>query len=125
VSPTDVVVLFTDGNPTVYGVPAVFPPVLTGLDQVEGGVLSANAVKAAGIRVLAVGVGDLADIAPVNLQAVSGPVENSDYAITTFADVQRVFRSLADALCPKPQEPEVPVVTEPEIVTVPPPRFTG
>jgi hypothetical protein len=63
----------------------------------------------------------------VNLKAVSGPIENADYAITSFADVHRVFRSLADALCPKPQppEPEVPIVTEPEIVTVPPPRFTG
>jgi hypothetical protein len=122
VTPTDIVVLFTDGNPTVHGVPAVFPPVITGLDQIEGGVLSANAVKAAGIRVLAVGIGDVEDIAPVNLQAVSGPVENSDYAITTFADVQRVFRSLADALCPTP---EVPIVAEPEIVVAPPPRFTG
>jgi hypothetical protein len=124
VTPTDIVVLFTDGNPTVYRVPAVFPPVLTGLDQIEGGVLSANAVKAAGIRVLAVGVGDVADIAPVNLRAVSGLAENSDYAITTFADVQRVFHSLADALCPQPQ-PEMPIITSPEIVTVPPPRFTG
>jgi hypothetical protein len=109
----------------VYGVPAVFPPVATGFDQIEGGVLSANTVKAAGVRVLAVGVGDVADIAPVNLKAVSGPVENSDYAITTFADVHRVFRSLADSLCPKP-EPEIPIITEPEIVVVPvPPRFTG
>jgi hypothetical protein len=105
----------------------------TGLEQIEGGVLSANSVKAAGIRVLAVGVGDVTDIAPVNLRAVSGPVENSDYAITTFADVHRVFHSLADSLCPKPAppevpiitEPEVPIITEPEIVTVPPPRFTG
>ena len=35
-------------------------------------------------------------------QVVSGPVPDSDYAITTFADVHRVFRALADALCPKP-----------------------
>jgi hypothetical protein len=126
VTPTDIVVLFTDGNPTVHGVPAVFPPVVTELDQLEGGVLSANMVKSAGIRVLAVGVGDVADIAPVNVRAVSGPVENSDYAITTFADVDRVFRDLADALCPTPQPPEPPIVTEPEIVVVPvPPRFTG
>jgi hypothetical protein len=33
-------------------------------DQLEGGVLSANTAKAAGIPVLAVGVGDVADIAP-------------------------------------------------------------
>ena len=121
----DIVVMFTDGNPTVHGVPAQFPPVLTDFDQLEAGIVSANAVKAHGTRVLAVGVGDRDDISALNLQAVSGPVESSDYAITTFADVHRVFRALSDALCPQPPPPEVPIITEPELVTVPPPRFTG
>lgn len=131
---SDIVVLFTDGNPTVQGVPAEFPPVITDLDQIEAGVLSANAVKAAGTRVLAVGVGDVGDISPRNLAAVSGPVEGSDYAITTFANVGTVFRTLADALCPKPEVPVVvppapvvePVVVEVAPAPVPvPPRFTG
>jgi len=113
------------GNPTVHGVPAQFPPVLTDFAQLDAGIVSANTVKAHGARVLAVGVGDVSDLSSRNLQLVSGPVPDSDYAITTFADVHRVFRALADALCPKP---EVPIVTEPEIVIVPappPPRFTG
>lgn len=121
VGQSDIVVLFTDGNPTVHGVPAQYPPVLTDLDQLDAGVLSANAVKAAGARVLAVGVGDLDALSKDNLALVSGPVEGADYAVTTFADVRSVFRNLADALCPRP---EIPIQVSPE----PPPlvpRFTG
>jgi hypothetical protein len=95
----DVVVVFTDGNPTVFGVPPVFPPVETTLDQLEAGVTSANAVKARGTRVIAVGIGDVTDISKPNLRAISGPVESSDYAITTFADLGTVFHRLADELC--------------------------
>lgn len=123
VGESDIVVLFTDGNPTVHGVPAVFPPVLTGLDQLDAGVLSADAVKAAGARVMAVGVGDLDQLSKTNLALVSGPVEGSDFAVTSFADVDTVFHDLADALCPRP---EVPVAVSP--APDPPPvmpRFTG
>lgn len=122
VGQSDIVVLFSDGSPTVYGVPAQFPPVATGLDQIEGGVLSANAVKAAGARVLAVGVGDADEVAVANLPLVSGPVDGEDYAITTFADVDRVFGDLAAALCPR-----VVVSPAPGPVPAPPlvPRFTG
>lgn len=119
VGQSDIVVLFTDGNPTVHGVPAQYPPVLTGLDQLDAGVASANAVKAAGARVLAVGVGDLDALSRDNLGLVSGPVEGQDFAITTFADVRTVLRTLADALCPGP---EVPVAPEPSPLV---PRFAG
>lgn len=123
VGQSDVVVLFTDGSPTVHDVPAVYPPVLTGLDQLDAGVLSANAVKAAGARVMAVGVGDLDQLSKENLALVSGPVEGQDFAVTTFADVRTVFRALADALCPRPEAPvEVAPAPEPPPVT---PRFTG
>ncbi|MFM8304491.1 MAG: VWA domain-containing protein [Actinomycetota bacterium] len=115
VGQSDVVVLFTDGNPTVHGLPAQQPPVLTGFDQLDAGVASANAVKAAGARVLAVGVGDLDALSRENLSLVSGPVEDTDFAVTTFADVRTVFRRLADALCPgTPEAPDLPT-----------PRFTG
>lgn len=118
VGQSDVVVLFTDGSPTVHGVPAVHPPVTTGFAQLDAGVLSANAVKAAGARVLAVGVGDLFALARENLAAVSGPIEGVDHAVTTFADVPAVFRGLADDLCPTAPAPTpVPVPVTP--------RFTG
>ena len=46
----------------------------------EGGVLSANLVKANGSRVVAVGVGQGAGgLSDLNLQAISGPTLNSDY----------------------------------------------
>lgn len=121
VGQSDIVVMFTDGNPTVHDVPAQYPPVLTGLDQLDAGVLSANAVKAAGARVMAVGVGDLDALSKENLSLVSGPVEGRDYAVTTFADVRTVFRSLADALCPRP---EIPVVVSPAPLPLLP-NFTG
>jgi hypothetical protein len=123
---SEVVLLFTDGNPTVHAVPAVYPPVVTDLDQIEGGVLSANALKAAGTRVVAVGIADSADISPQNLRAVSGPVDGSDYAVTSFAGLEQVFRDLADTLCPQAAPP--PITVEPEIVVAPvpvAPRFAG
>ena len=122
VGQSDIVVLFTDGNPTVHGVPAQYPPVLTDLDQLDAGVLSANAVTAAGARVLAVGVGDLDALSKDNLALVSGPVEGADYAVTTFADVPTVFRNLADTLCPRP---EIPIVVSPAPPLPLVPRFTG
>ena len=128
VGESDVVVLFTDGNPTVHGVPAVFPPVQTGFDQIDGGVLSANAVKAAGARVLAVGVGDVDELVAAETSPRS-PVRSrgSDYADHHLRRrAARVFRALADALCPRP---EVPVVVSPAPRPDPgaavPPRFTG
>lgn len=123
VGQSDIVVLFTDGNPTVHGVPAQYPPVLTDLDQLDAGVLSANTVKAAGARVLALGVGDLEALSKDNLALVSGPVEGADYAVTTFADVRTVFRDLADALCPRPDIP-IQVSSTPEPTPLIP-RFTG
>lgn len=113
VGTSDVVVLLTDANPTVHGVPAVYPPVTTDLVQIDAGVLSANAVKAAGARIVAVGVGDRGGLARANLAAVSGPVEGVDHVVTSFTEVSRVLRRLATGLCPGPEP--VPV----------PPRFTG
>jgi hypothetical protein len=143
VGASDVVVMFTDGNPTVRGVPALYPPVVTGLDQIDAGILSANAVKARGARVLVVGVGSVDELSAENLATLSGPGVGVDYAITSFAGVRTVFRALADALCPRAQPPVVvsaaptpgapapvvpvaPAAAEPEpapaVVT---PRFTG
>ena len=119
----DLVVLLTDGNPTVHGVPAVYPPVVTGRDQIEAAVASAGAVKAAGARVVAVGVGDPAQQSTTNLALVSGPVAGVDHFVTTAAGLAGVWRTLAAAICtPEPEpDPEPDPDPEPEPV----PRFTG
>ena len=89
--------------------------------------LSADAVKAAGARVMAVGVGDLDQLSTTNLALVSGPVEGTDFAVTSFADVDTVFRELAEALCPGREVPvERPPAPEPPPAAPPvTPRFTG
>lgn len=124
---SDAVVMFTDGNPTTHGLGPGDGPVVTGFEEIEAGVRSANARKAAGTRVIAVGVGDPEDLSPANLRAISGPVEGSDYAITTFARVHEVFGRLTDELCGR--SPGPPVRAEPGMVEreVEPviPRFTG
>ncbi|MEI8002656.1 MAG: vWA domain-containing protein, partial [Actinomycetes bacterium] len=110
----DVVVVLTDGSPTVMGVPAVYPPVVTDLDQIAAGVRAANALKVQGIRVVAVGVGDAFEVAAPNLVAISGPVEGSDVTRTSFAGLPAVFAGLAGALCPTPEPPTPPAPPEPE-----------
>lgn len=86
----DVAVVITDGNPTYYGNPVQGPGNFTRIREVENGIFSANAIKAAGTRVLAVGVGTgVSDASTaLNLQAISGGtkydaaagnVETADY----------------------------------------------
>jgi hypothetical protein len=121
----DLVVLLTDGNPTVHGVPAVYPPVVTGPEQVAAAVASANAVKAAGARIVAIGVGDPAQQSPTNLALVSGPVAGVDHTVTTVSGLTAVWRALAAAVCPPSPPPPPPGPPSPEPPPVPGPRFTG
>jgi len=121
----DLVVLLTDGNPTVHGVPAVHPPVVTGREQIEAAVASAGAVKAAGARIVAVGVGDPAQQSPTNLALVSGPVVGVDHFVATVAGLAEVWRTLAAAICTPGPDPDPEPEPEPEPDPVPAPRFTG
>ncbi|WP_431931646.1 VWA domain-containing protein [Micromonospora sp. RP3T] len=92
----DAVIVLTDGNPTVYGPPpAQGTGSFTRSVEVENGIFSANAVKAKGTRVVAVGVGAGVSGAPDNLVAISGPVANSDYYQTDYDQLAAVFRELA------------------------------
>ena len=68
----DIVVVITDGNPTVYS--TNLTPVQTRFREVENGIYSANAIKAKGTRMVALGVGAGIGGAPDNLRAISGPV---------------------------------------------------
>ena len=105
----DIVVVITDGDPTFYSQPAEGPGNFSRLREVGNGVFSANAVKAEGSRVLAVGVGSgVSDPATaVNLAAISGPtaydgtnVLTADYfQVSDYEVVGQGLRQLALGEC--------------------------
>ncbi|WP_022888262.1 DUF11 domain-containing protein [Agromyces italicus] len=95
----DLAVILTDGNPTVYSNDEG-PGNRTRFREVENGVFSANAVKALGIRMVAVGVGAGIDGAPDNLISISGPDVDSDYYQTEdYAAAGDALRELALGDC--------------------------
>src|SRR6185436_15079033 len=100
-SPTtfDVVLMLTDGNPTVYGPNAEGPTANTRFREVTNGVFSANALKALGTRVVAVGVGAGVTGAADNLAAITGPVAGSDYVQTNFGALGTLLRTIALSTC--------------------------
>src|SRR5690606_34603026 len=67
----DLTIVITDGNPTVYGA-GKGPGDFTSFKEMEEAIFSANAIKAEGTRLLAVGVGDGVSGSGANLRAVSG-----------------------------------------------------
>ncbi|WP_158277186.1 DUF7507 domain-containing protein [Serinibacter arcticus] len=98
----DVVVLLTDGNPTVFGpAPGSNASAFNSFQDIDAGIFSANQLKATGARVLAVGVGPAVTPATgVNLRAVSGTVEGSDYfRAADFDAAAEVLSALADSGC--------------------------
>ncbi len=86
----NVVIVLTDGNPTMYGSPGVSNGTWTDMRRIEESVLSANLLKSQGSQLMAFGVGAYIDGAmPQNLEAVtgkvrwsSGSIASTDYAIT-------------------------------------------
>ncbi|WP_051172468.1 SpaA isopeptide-forming pilin-related protein [Microbacterium indicum] len=114
----DVAIVITDGNPTMYGPnPTSGDSSVSGSGnftrdrEVENAVFSANALKAKGTRVLAVGVGTgITDPTTArNLQALSGPVRydpaqgnalDADYyQIADVSDAGAALRSLIEQQC--------------------------
>ena len=99
-TPYDAVIMLTDGSPTVYGPPpASGPGNFTRFAEVEQGVFSANAVKAEGTKVVAVGVGAGVAGSAENLQAISGPIRGEDFIQTDYAELAEVLRGLALRTC--------------------------
>lgn len=97
----DVAIIITDGNPTFYG-NQEGPGNFTRLRETENGIFSANAVKAQGTHMLAVGVGDGVSSAGsgLNLRAISGTELGTDYLQTTdYADAEADLRALALGSC--------------------------
>lgn len=105
----DVVVVITDGNPTYYNNPVQGPGDFTRVREVENGIFSANAVKAEGTRVIALGVGSGVTGAQtaLNLAAISGPTPftganatQADYFQTAdYSSAGQALRELALGNC--------------------------
>ena len=96
----DAVIVISDGDPTVYG-PTGIGQTSTGITRfidIENGIFSANALKAESTKVIAVGVGATNSTA-LNLRAISGPVEGSDYFVTNTGDLEDLLHDLALANC--------------------------
>ena len=93
----DVAVVLTDGNPTYFGTGPSGPGSRTRFTEVENGIFSANALKAKGTRVIAVGIGAFTRLngSVENLKAISGPAAGSDYITTSFADLGPILKALA------------------------------
>ncbi|WP_203582286.1 prealbumin-like fold domain-containing protein [Microbacterium hibisci] len=105
----DVAVIITDGNPTTYNQPYQGTGSDNRFRETENGIFSANALKAAGTRVLAFGVGAGATGATnsLNLRAISGPTAYTGsngsvadyYQTNDYASVGSALRNLALGNC--------------------------
>ncbi|GAB2729520.1 DUF7507 domain-containing protein [Nocardioides pakistanensis] len=103
----DLAIVVTDGNPTYYGgPPSKGPGSFTSFKEMEEAIFSANAIKAEGTRVLAVGVGDGVSGDPANLRAVSGTTayapgvaaRDADYFQSSWAELQALLGEIADGV---------------------------
>jgi uncharacterized repeat protein (TIGR01451 family) len=96
----DVVMVLTDGNPTVDSTGG--PGSNTFFRQLERGVFAANAVKASGAAVVAFGVGSGVSgaVNAYNLRAISGTTAGVDYFQTEdYASAGEMLVELATASC--------------------------
>lgn len=95
----DLAIVITDGLATFSGARAGGPGNVTRFVETEQAIFSANALKAEGTRVLAVGVGDGINGHAHNLRAVSGPHGYAGGASANTADYfQTDWRQLAPLL---------------------------
>jgi len=93
----DLMVFASDGNPNAINGDST----VSEAEAVNAAVIAANAIKADGIRVLALGIGNDLDLD--NLKAISGPNVNigvnSDVITSNFDDLATDLAKLADELC--------------------------
>lgn len=109
------VVLLTDGVPTVYGTPAQYSDV-DDLAPVSAAATAADRLKQGGTRVVAVQIGEYEGAAP-NLAAVTGPTSGDDYYVTGVNELVDVLYDVARKACdvplaalPAPEPPPFPVL---------------
>ena len=89
----------TDGDPTTWGPNNNGSGTSTDDPTVNAAITSANSVKAAGTRVIAVGVSNTTGPSVQRLQYISGPTPNSDYFITNWDALQDTLVSIATEAC--------------------------
>ena len=93
------VLFITDGDPTTWGPNNNGSGTSTDDTTVNAAITSANAVKATGTRVIAVGVSNTTGPSVQRLQYISGPVRNSDYYVTNWDALQDTLVSIATEAC--------------------------
>jgi uncharacterized repeat protein (TIGR01451 family) len=107
----DLAIMITDGEPTWWnGANWANNDGATQPEDVLQAIAQANALKAAGTRVVAVHVGQERGAWAQNLANISGPVEGSDYFVTSYAGLDNVLRTIADRAC-TPVTPKTPGLT--------------
>lgn len=94
-SDTEIVVFLTDGNPTRTGANTQSTTVRQ--QHISYAIASANSVKAAGKRVIAVGAGQ--GVTEINLAAISGPVPADDYFTGDFDEMEQQLKAIAAQIC--------------------------
>ncbi|MGN0063341.1 MAG: vWA domain-containing protein [Nocardioides sp.] len=97
----DLVVVLTDGNPTVAR-DAAGDGALSSYQDLDHGIFSANALKASGTRIVAVGVGPgvASPATAANLRAISGENAGVDYVQSgDWREAVSALRGLADTSC--------------------------
>lgn len=92
----DIVIFLTDGAPTTFGNGTVDGSNVK-FQYVEQGIYSANAIKAAGTRIVGVGIG--LDGGGNNLRAVTGATVNSDYYLASNTGFGAILTELATGSC--------------------------
>jgi LPXTG-motif cell wall-anchored protein len=97
----DVLLMITDGHPYGFGTVTYQGAGKSNLKGIEAGILSANLVKSEGTRIVTVGVSSSsASQIALNLKALSGPVEGSDYfASSSFDAAAADLAALAQGNC--------------------------
>jgi uncharacterized repeat protein (TIGR01451 family) len=104
-SDADVLIFFTDGNPTVHGANATpdAPRPHTSDADVDAGIAAADALKQGGTRVVAVGASLGGGLTVANLQRATGglgaSVEGEDYFVTTIEGLDQALFEITTRFC--------------------------
>ncbi|UCR89627.1 DUF7507 domain-containing protein [Mycetocola spongiae] len=101
-APLDLLLVLTDGSPSFSGPSgsSVGPGDSTGFGELEQAIFSANQLKAAGTKVMSIGIGSGVSSSLDNLRAISGPTADIDYTTTAnYTTLSATLKTLASGQC--------------------------